>query len=78
MTPISYTRNDETTGKRHLGFLAQEMEYVYPELVHTDSSANKSIHYANLTAVLVDSVKELHGQVKALRAEVEALLYDKN
>jgi hypothetical protein len=73
MTPISYTRNDETTGKRHLGFLAQEMEYVYPELVHTDSSGSKSIHYANLTAVLVDSVKELHGQVKALRAEVEAL-----
>jgi hypothetical protein len=78
MTPISYTRNDETTGKRHLGFLAQEMEFVYPELVHTDSSGNKSIHYANLTAVLVDSIKELHGQVKALRAEVEALLYDKN
>lgn len=73
MTPISYTRNDETTGKRHLGFLAQEMERVYPELVHMDSSGNKSIHYANLTAVLVDSVKELNAQVQALRAEVDEL-----
>ena len=73
MTPISYTRNDETTGKRHLGFLAQEMECIYPDLVHTDSAGVKSIHYANLTAVLVDSIKELHGEVKALRAEVEEL-----
>ena len=73
MTPISYTRNDETTGKRHLGFLAQEMERVYPDLVHTDSAGIKSIHYANLTAVLVDSIKELHGEVRALRAEVEEL-----
>jgi len=78
MTPISYTRNDETTGKRHLGFLAQEMERVYPDLVHTDSAGVKSIHYANLTAVLVDSIKELHGELRALRAEVAALRYDKN
>lgn len=73
ITPISYTRNDETSGRRHIGFIAQEMELVYPEVVHTDSEGMKSIAYANLTAVLVDSVKGLYAEVRALRAEVEAL-----
>jgi hypothetical protein len=78
ITPVSYTRNDETSGRRHIGFIAQEMERVYPEVVHTDSEGMKSIAYANLTAVLVDSVKELSAEVKALRAEVKALRGDKN
>jgi len=71
--PVSYTRNDETTGRRHIGFIAQEMETVYPEVVHTDYEGMKSIAYANLTAVLVDSVQELHRDVRTLRAEARAI-----
>jgi len=73
ITPVSYTRNDESTGRRHLGFIAQEMETVYPEVVHTDYEGMKSIAYANLTAVLVDSVQELHRDVRTLRAEARNL-----
>lgn len=73
LTPVSYTRTDETTGKRHLGFLAQEMESVYPEIVHTDAKGSKSIAYANLTAVLVDSVKELQGEVQNLQSTVRGM-----
>jgi sugar lactone lactonase YvrE len=74
LNPVSYTM---VTGapKRHIGFIAQEMETVLPELVHTDSTAEqkKSIEYANLTAVLVDSVKELNAQVVALQSTVQSL-----
>ena len=73
ITPVSYTRNDESTGRRHIGFIAQEMETVYPEVVHTDYEGMKSIAYANLTAVLVDSVQELHRDVRTLRAEARSL-----
>jgi hypothetical protein len=68
---ISYTRTDETSGKRHLGFLAQDMEQIYPELVYTDSKGSKSIAYANLTAVLLDSIKELHAEVRSLQSTVK-------
>jgi hypothetical protein len=78
LNPISYKRVDETTGQRHLGFIAQQVESVYPEVVHTDYEGMKSIAYANLTAVLVDSVQKLYVEVKELRAELEALRGDKN
>jgi hypothetical protein len=73
ITPVSYTRNDESTGRRHLGFIAQEMESIYPEVVVSDAQGMKSIAYANLTAVLVDSVQELHRDVRMLRAEARTL-----
>ena len=73
LNPISYKRIDESSGRRHLGFIAQEMETVYPELVLSDAEGMKSIAYANLTAVLVDSVQELHKDVRTLRAEARAI-----
>jgi len=74
LNPVSYTMVTGTP-KRHIGFIAQEMETVLPELVHTDGTAEqkKSIEYANLTAVLVDSVKELNAQVIALQSTVQGL-----
>jgi len=74
LVPVSYTRTDEMTGKRHIGFLAQDMEKIYPEVVYSDSDGMKSIAYANLTAVLVDSVKELHDEVVTLRSTVGGLM----
>lgn len=74
LSPVSYTRTDETTGKRHIGFLAQDMEKIYPEVVYTNSEGMKSIAYANLTAVLVDSVKELHDEVLLLQSTVGGLM----
>jgi streptogramin lyase len=73
LNPVSYTRIDETTGKRHIGFLAQEVETVYPELIYTDSKGSMSIAYQNLTAVLVDSVKELQGEVRNLQSTVRGM-----
>jgi uncharacterized protein YlxW (UPF0749 family) len=76
LRPVSYTRIDETSGRRHIGFLAQEMESVYPELVHTNSEGMKSIAYANLTAVIVDSVKDLQKEVRELQSTVRGLQSD--
>jgi hypothetical protein len=73
LRPVSYRRVDEDSGKRYIGFIAQEMEEVYPEVVYTDAAGMKSIGYANLTAVLVDSVKGLHSEVRALQSTVSGL-----
>ena len=46
--------------------VAQELEQVLPHLVHTDDEGMKSVAYNGLIAYLIE-------EVKALRAEVEAL-----
>jgi hypothetical protein len=58
---------------RQIGLIAQDVEKVLPELVHTDSDGYKSLSYDKLTAVLVEAVKELKVENEKLRARVKAL-----
>jgi hypothetical protein len=49
---------------KQIGFIAQNIEEVYPELVSTDKRGYKSVYYDRITAVLLESIKELHTIVK--------------
>ena len=61
------------TDDTQIGFLAQELEEVYPELVHTDSDGYKSVSYEKVTAILVEAVKELKADNDELRAKLSTL-----
>jgi hypothetical protein len=56
--------------KPQVGFIAQEVEPVLPELVITDNKGFKSVAYDKMTAVLVEAVKELKAQNDALKTIV--------
>lgn len=45
--------------KHQLGVLAQEVEKVFPEVVHTDSTGYKAVNYQMLIAPLIEAVKSL-------------------
>jgi hypothetical protein len=45
--------------KAAIGVIAQQVEQVVPELVHTNESGYKSVSYGNLAALLIEAVKEL-------------------
>lgn len=55
-----------------LGFVAQELEQVYPELVTTGADGLKAVNYAQLTPVLVEALKEQQRQLEQLRTELAA------
>lgn len=52
-----------------MGVIAQELEAVYPELVHTDAAGFKSVNYAQITPVLIEAIKELAARNTALEAK---------
>ena len=43
--------------ERQIGLIAQDVEKVLPEVVHTDADGYKSMSYDKLTAVLIEAVK---------------------
>jgi len=59
------------SGKHNIGVIAQEVEEVLPELVIGDDP--KSVAYGNLTAVLIEAVKELRAEVSSLKQEINTL-----
>jgi len=49
-----------------IGFIAQDVEEVLPELVSTSEKGMKGLSYGQLTAVLVKAIQELNAKVSAL------------
>ena len=65
---VGFTRID--TEAKSIGVIAQEVEKIIPEVVHTDASGIKSVAYGNLVGLLIEAVKELKSEVESLKKEL--------
>ena len=63
---FQYDGND----KKQVGFIAQEVEKIIPELIHTNNEGYKAIEYSKLTALLTEAIKEQQKQIEQLKLEV--------
>ena len=71
---VSYDWKDKNKGHaRQIGLIAQEVEAIYPEFVHTNEEGYKSVNYAGMVAVLIEAVKELENKVSTLEQDKESL-----
>ena len=52
-----------------IGVIAQELEEVYPEFVHTNENGMKAVNYAQMNAILIEAIKELNAKVESLKVE---------
>ena len=67
---VKYIRTDLDGDQKHIGLIAQEVEEVLPELVTYNHNGIMSLAYGNLTAVLVEAIKELKAEVDELRRKL--------
>ncbi len=56
--------------KPQIGMIAQEVEKVYPDLIHTDNEGFKSLDYMSFTAVLLEAVKSLKKENEILKSKI--------
>jgi hypothetical protein len=54
------------SGKSSYGVIAQDIEKVLPEVVHTNEQGIKSVDYQALSAFLIESIKELNKRISEL------------
>lgn len=65
--PVEYDRKIDK--KHSIGFVAQDIEELYPELVNTDEKGYKSVNYAQYTAVLQQQNIEQQKEIDDLKFE---------
>jgi hypothetical protein len=71
---VSFLWKDKPQMGRRIGFVAQQFEKVLPELSFINPADGfKGINYAEVTAVLVEAVKELKAENELLKARLEKL-----
>ena len=64
--------------KLQLGFIAEEVQKVVPELVDIDENGNRSLNYAGMIPLLVEAVKEQQNQIVLLQNKISDLESNKN
>lgn len=80
---VSFNWNPEVVPRRakekkttSVGLIAQEVEKVVPELIVNEtieSQSLKTVEYGNLTALLVEAIKEQQEQINSLKETVQEL-----
>ncbi len=75
MRSVSYSYKADSTNKLEIGFIAQEMKLIVPEVVLGDEGY-MGISYGNLVPVLVNAIKEQQSQIDGQKKEIESIKAD--
>ena len=69
---VEYNMIADEDKSTKLGFIAQEVEEVVPELV-SDKGEHKAVSYTNTIALLVEAMKEQQKQIDDLQSQIDAM-----
>jgi hypothetical protein len=56
---------------RHIGFIAQEVKAVIPEVVDTTNLGTMGVNYAQLIALLTAGIQQQQGEINALKSQIK-------
>ena len=57
--------------KEDIGFIAQDVEKVLPELVRDNGKGNLSLRYQGITPILLEAIKELKAEIEELKKQIK-------
>jgi len=75
MRGVYYNKKDDPSKTRNVGFIAQDLESVLPEVVHTNThdEGYKSVSYGNITAVLIEGMKSQQSTIASMLSSISSL-----
>lgn len=84
LVPVSFKWKNERAEKNsasadlsgkdvHYGFIAQEVEKIYPNLVRTDANGVKMVNYNGFLPLIIRDLQEIDKTVKEQEATIESL-----
>jgi len=71
--PVHYAWKKDPEHKMQTGFIAQELEKIFPEFVTTNGEGYKQVNYAHFVSVLTSSIQELFKRSQSQDQEITAL-----
>jgi hypothetical protein len=69
--PVHFTWIKDPKHEKQTGFIAQEIEKIFPEFVKTDSNGYKQVNYAHFVSVLTSAVQEVYKKLQMYEDKME-------
>lgn len=77
LRPVTFEWNSASgfrDGREKIGFIAHEVDDVFPQVVKTSDDGTKAVAYQNLVPVVVQALKEVIAERDETRQQLEALV----
>jgi hypothetical protein len=74
LKPAMFTYKNDNKKKTHYGFLAQDVEKLFPELVENNNySGYKTLNYQEFIPLILAKMKMMDEEIKELKEEIKEL-----
>ena len=67
LNPTQFTFKSDTKKNIHYGFIAQDLENVYPELVKDSEKGYRKVNYIELIPLIISKMKEMQNEIDELK-----------
>lgn len=69
LKPVEYSFKADSTHQLHYGFIAQDVEKIYPELVKTSAVGYKTVNYLEMIPLLISKMQDMQREIDELKAK---------
>jgi len=70
LNPVNYNFKLDVNKKKHNGFIAQDVEKYYPELINNKIAGVKSLSYIELIPILVSKIQIMQKELDELKQKI--------
>jgi hypothetical protein len=70
LNPTQFTFKSDTKKNIHYGFIAQDLEKIYPELVKDSEKGYRKVNYLELIPLIVSKMKDMQNEIDELKNNI--------
>ena len=71
LNPTQFTFKSDAKKKTHYGFIAQDLEKVYPELVKDSEKGYRKVNYLELIPLIISKMKDMQNEIDELKKQLK-------
>ena len=70
LNPVEFNFKSDESQKKHFGFIAQEMEKIFPDLVSNERLGYKTVNYIELIPLMLSKMKQMQTEIDSLKEKL--------
>jgi len=70
LNPVEFNFKSDESQKKHFGFIAQEMEKIFPDLVSNEQLGYKTVNYIELIPLMLSKMKQMQTEIDSLKEKL--------
>ena len=70
LNPVEFNFKSDESQKKHFGFIAQDMEKIFPDLVSDEQIGYKTVNYIELIPLMLSKMKQMQAEIDSLKEKL--------